>query len=208
MPRKIDLTRPERHYDAKVATAEGWTLCASSGALCLEALPGRGFASDEDAWEHVTAKAWSGSPVHKKALDLIEQHSPEAFARMGIVELRDAASSYRRVEKERFNAVLLSIHDRIAADPVLKSGAEALYADIGIELHQRIVECGAVVKDFEAHHERMVMREALLIALHDTQDLEHAGTLVRRRMLLTATPHDFFGQMVPQPDLEEQPQPL
>lgn len=200
MPREIDLAHPDRHYDAKTATAEGWTLSADSGALRIGHVPGQAFASDEQACEHVTDCAWARSDNHMKALGLIEHCSPAAFADMGIEALREASIAYRGVEKDRYKAILLEVHERLTADPALKVAAEKLYNDIALELHHRIVRLDAKVKDFEAHHERMVAREALLIAIHDTQDLELAGVLARRRMLLTATPHDFFGQMVTQPD--------
>ena len=209
------IITPEKFYDVRAARAEGWEIATGDdGVFRLKPIDATApapacadakriaFAGDDDVWEHVTAKAWAGSPNHDGALQFIERFAPEEFLAMRNDALLTASASYRVAERQRFFDNEKAVIAILDGNALLKAAAATAYNDLILELHNRRIDVGAKPKQFEAHHENMVAREAFLLALHDTKDPDHATTLCRRRMLLTATPHDFFGQMLPQPQQE------
>ncbi|MEP3666048.1 MAG: hypothetical protein ABJN42_04850 [Roseibium sp.] len=114
--------------------------------------------------------------------------------------LQEAASNYRAEERVRFregtvdgySAIEREVRADFAADPEYRDAANQVLNDIFLELHHRRIEGGLPVKQFEAHHEDQVCREALLIMLAETKDPRLSGDFVRRRMCLTATAEEFF----------------
>lgn len=211
---------PDKAHDRKAAIAEGWTISTrDDGGFEIQRLDdpeewpgfdpekGRVFETDEQVWEHVIARAWAGSPNHKAALAFIETHAPTEYAAMGIEDLKTSSVVWRQQEAARFRVIEAEVRDLVDKDFHLKSAATTVFAGVLEDLHRRRTEMRAKVRNFEAHHEDMVAREAFLIALHDTRDPEKAGEHARRRMLLTATPHEFFGPKIPAAEADDTPRP-
>jgi hypothetical protein len=76
----------EPPFDNQQAHAEGWgifDLCEVGRAdpYQLQRIDeDERFASDDDAWRYVTARAAEGSAYHRTALDFLRDHSPGEHA--------------------------------------------------------------------------------------------------------------------------------
>jgi hypothetical protein len=120
-------------------------------------------------------------------------------SKYGLSPTEEAAIDYREAEKAAYNAdrkdgssaVERAVTEHIAQDPEIEGRTKKVLNDIYLELHHRRIE-QKDVKNFEAHHENEVAREALMIAVAETGDPEASGDAVRRRMLLTATAEEFY----------------
>ncbi|MFC6623921.1 hypothetical protein [Novosphingobium panipatense] len=76
----------EPAFDNRQAHAEGWGIFD----LCEVGRPDpyqlqrvdadECFASDDEAWRHVAARAAEGSAYHRAALDFLRDHSPGEYA--------------------------------------------------------------------------------------------------------------------------------
>lgn len=203
----IDQTK---YYREKDAIKEGWFISAADDGFQLQRIddpaewPGfnpekvKPFETDDAVFEHVVARAWAGSPNHRSALDFLSRVAPAEYSRTGDEALKTASVLYRRAEEERFQAEFPALRDKMASDPDLKFSLSEAYLDLAADLDRKHAATPGL-KSYEAHHANSVAQEAFLLGYLDSGTPEGALDAARRRMLLTATPHEFYRDALAEP---------
>ncbi len=94
---------------------------------------------------------------------MLDQKTQDAVSR------RDAEVA--KMKAENINAI---IKTRMDSDPVFADRVQGAWADVTNAVHERALVQKPKPKDFEVYHALQVSKDAFMIELHDTEDLEKA----------------------------------
>lgn len=205
--------RPDqtKFYKEKDAIAEGWMISSADEGFQMQKLDapeewpgfdkanGRVFETDQEVYEHVVARAWAGSKNHRDALNFLKTAAPEEYARTGDEKLQDASYRYRQEESARSKENAERVRSETDADPDLEQALQAAFVDLMDDV-DKANRARPGLKDFEGHHAIQVAREAFMAGYLDTGTAEGALDAARRRMLITATPHEFYREALAEPE--------
>lgn len=101
----------------------------------------------------------------------------------------ESAIARRTEEKSKLKdgTIQQAMRDRMDADASFSALVGAAWTAVETAVHERAVEAEPKRKNFEVHHEMEVSKDAFLICLHETGDIEQAREVGISR---TAPPAD------------------
>ncbi|MFG6572024.1 hypothetical protein ACGYLO_10505 [Sulfitobacter sp. 1A13353] len=89
----------------------------------------------------------------------------------------DAAAVARRNEEKaklKDGTIQQGMRDRLDGDAAFSSRVESAWAQVAQAVHERSLEQDPAPKNFEVHHALEVSKDAFLICLHETDDIDQA----------------------------------